>query len=320
VVRLGDGADGNEGGRLAAGESSSVRFRVVVAPGASGSISSQAQVGVARASGGARVNTFTDANLEQPGADPTEIAIDDCAGDADCSAGFCDVAQSPQRCVECLVDAHCSALEPSCGPSGACACVPLAETSSPAGDEARCDGKDDDCDGAIDEGLAGVACNAGSDACPLPGVSACDGAGGVRCEASRPAPAELCSNGADDDCDGAADAADDDCAPPAVPIEGSSAGGSGSDAPLPVEPTAELPPPSTERPPVAPRPASPAITSVRNDGRSPSLDSPTAASLGGGGGCQLQAGSRGPMAPGFLLAAALLAQRLRRRPSARRRA
>jgi len=301
VVRLGDGADGSDGGRLAAGESSSVRFRVAVAAGASGSIVSQAQIGVARAPGGEGVVTLTDSSLEQPGANPTEIAIDDCASDADCSAGFCDVGQSPRRCVECLLDAHCSGLEPSCGPSRACACVPSAFIADTAADELLCDGKDDDCDGAIDEGLVAVACTAGSEACLLAGVSACDGAGGVRCDASGPAPAELCSNGADDDCDGATDADDADCTP-AAPAAGSGAS-AGSDGPLVVEP-------GSERRPVAPRPAAPVFTPLGGN-PGPPIESPSAASLGGGGGCQLSPRRYGSLAPSLLLAAALIMRRRR---------
>jgi uncharacterized repeat protein (TIGR01451 family) len=303
VVRLGDGADGNDGGRLAAGESLGVRFRVALAAGASGSIVSQGQIGVARAPGSERVETLTDSSLEQPGANPTEIAIDDCASDADCSAGFCDVGQSPQRCVECLLDAHCSGLEPSCGPSRACACVPSAAIdgmlAGTAAGESLCDGKDDDCDGAIDEGLVAVACNAGSDVCPLAGVSACDGAGGVRCNASGPAPAELCSNGADDDCDGATDADDSDCTPSA----GASAGAE-TDGPL-------VPEPSTEQPPVAPRPAARVFTPVRGN-PGPPLERPSGASLGGGGGCQLSPSHHGRLAPLCLFFAAALLMRRRR--------
>jgi uncharacterized repeat protein (TIGR01451 family) len=310
VVRLGDGADASGGGRLAAGESSSVRYRVALVAGASGSIVSQAQLGVARAPGSEAAITLTDASLEQPGPNPTVIEVDGCASDVDCSAGFCDVGQSPQRCVECLVDAHCSGLEPSCGPSRTCACVPIAAiadtNAGTAGDESRCDGRDDDCDGAVDEGLAGVDCNAGSDACSLAGVSACDAVGGVRCDASGPAPAELCSNGVDDDCDGATDTDDDDCAPATAPADGSSAS-AGSDGPL-------VPEPSTETP-VAPRPAPPVFTPVPGN-PSPSLGSPSAASLGGGGGCQLQPNRRASLAPGLLLAAALLVRR-RRRAAAR---
>jgi hypothetical protein len=193
--------------------------------------------------------------------------------------------------------------------------VSLAQTTGAdagaAANERACDGRDDDCDGAIDEGLAGVACNAGSDACPLAGVSACDGAGGVRCEAIGPAPVELCSNGIDDDCDAATDAADGDCpAPPPRPVEGVSAGAA-SDRPLALEP-------SSERAPIAPRRAPAGVTPMPGGGVPP-LESPSAASLGGGGGCQLDAGPRAPVAPSLLLAAAVVVRCLRRTLSARSR-
>ena len=65
----------------------------------------------------------------------------------------------------------------------------------------RCDGLDDDCNGAVDDGLAlGQGCSAPG-ICGQ-GVFECDGAGGVRCSSeSRALAAEIC-NGLDDDCDG----------------------------------------------------------------------------------------------------------------------
>ncbi|MCB9550926.1 MAG: hypothetical protein H6705_03385 [Myxococcales bacterium] len=86
-------------------------------------------------------------------------------------------------------------------------CAPPAE---------RCDGADDDCDGATDEGFAGLGapCSVGEGLCAVEGVQVCDAAGaGVVCDAVAGAPmAELC-NGADDDCDGAADEAIEGGAP-----------------------------------------------------------------------------------------------------------
>ncbi|HTV20428.1 MAG TPA: hypothetical protein VMG12_17210, partial [Polyangiaceae bacterium] len=148
VVRIGSGSDGTQGGRLEAGESSLVSFRVRLDVGASGSIVSQAQIGVASAPGADPTFSLTDANLDLRGPNPTELAIDDCASSADCDAGVCDLEQSPSRCVACLSDVDCPGLTPSCDDGLGCVCVPAAE-------ETLCDGRDDDCDGAIDEGLAG---------------------------------------------------------------------------------------------------------------------------------------------------------------------
>ncbi len=306
VVRVGDGADGARGGRLGAGESVVVSYRVALAADASGVISSQAQVRWVPAPGQAAIVSLTDADLLAPGVTPTESGVDDCASDVDCGkAGHCDLSQSPQRCVECLVDAHCPGLAPSCDPGRACACVP-------SGPEALCDGRDDDCDGAIDEDLAGLACSAGEGLCPVDGITACDGQGGVLCDVSASAaPTGLCTNGVDDDCDGAADALDDECA-------GGTPSGAGSEAPasgtfgVPLDPEAGAPATPTSRPEptaLAPERAEPVFAPGGS----------SAASLGGGGGgCRLvSGGARTGPAPWWAVAAALAwgARRRARRSS-----
>ncbi len=65
----------------------------------------------------------------------------------------------------------------------------------------QCNGADDDCDGATDEDLVGVAC--GDDATLCPGVTTCQGAAGWLCSAAQKTT-ETC-NGVDDDCDGSTD-------------------------------------------------------------------------------------------------------------------
>ncbi|MFN3202856.1 MAG: MopE-related protein, partial [Bradymonadia bacterium] len=72
----------------------------------------------------------------------------------------------------------------------------------------RCDGADQDCDGATDEDFAdlGDACVEGTGSCAAEGARICNEAGdGTTCdaEAGEPAP-ELC-NGVDDNCDGQTD-------------------------------------------------------------------------------------------------------------------
>jgi hypothetical protein len=81
-----------------------------------------------------------------------------------------------------------------------------------------CNGMDDDCDRAIDETFAvGETCTEGVGACARTGTRVCspDGLSTVcSVSAGPPAPESddtACANGADDDCDGLVDCADDDC-------------------------------------------------------------------------------------------------------------
>jgi hypothetical protein len=71
----------------------------------------------------------------------------------------------------------------------------------------RCNGLDDDCDGAVDENwvLKGTPCSVGTGVCKAPGVYTCDPddeSGPAVCDVEAgPATVEVC-NGLDDDCDG----------------------------------------------------------------------------------------------------------------------
>ncbi|MEZ4434231.1 MAG: MopE-related protein [bacterium] len=81
-----------------------------------------------------------------------------------------------------------------------CAAPPI------AGVDEVCDGDDDDCDGAVDEGLGvGELCFVGVGACVQAGARVCDGAGGVECDAVAGEPVDEVCDGVDDDCDGVAD-------------------------------------------------------------------------------------------------------------------
>jgi hypothetical protein len=82
----------------------------------------------------------------------------------------------------------------------ACDAVP----GAPA--EETCNGVDDDCDGAVDEGTElGAPCEDGVGFCEA-GTWTCD-ADGPRCEVSPRAPSDEVCNGRDDDCDGETDEA-----------------------------------------------------------------------------------------------------------------
>jgi len=110
----------------------------------------------------------------------------------------------------------CSAGVGACASSGSVAC--RADGTSgcnapviPPGVES-CNGADDDCDGAVDNGFnLGQPCTVGVGACARTGTWACNGSGGATCYAPGgvpvtpgPAAREVC-DGADNDCDGAAD-------------------------------------------------------------------------------------------------------------------
>jgi uncharacterized repeat protein (TIGR01451 family) len=201
TVRLGNGADATDGGTLAAGESTTVTFRVTVDASASGTIDNQAIITAGGTMGALPEDTRTDGDGTTAGVQPTPIVIDACETNNDCpiATPYCDLAATPNVCVECLLDTHCTGLEPTCDPTtDTCICVPTgAET---------CDGLDNDCNGTADEGFnLGTACTSGVGACQTSGLVVCNGAGGPTCSATAgTATAEQC-NGIDDDCDGTPD-------------------------------------------------------------------------------------------------------------------
>jgi Sulfatase-modifying factor enzyme 1/Putative metal-binding motif len=97
----------------------------------------------------------------------------------------------------------CTAGALSCNPTGAG--IPDFQAV-----ETLCDGKDNDCDGKVDEMLPSVGqpCSKGQGACRTTGVNACDGSvvAGFSCNAATPSTgsAEAC-DGLDNDCNGVVD-------------------------------------------------------------------------------------------------------------------
>jgi alpha-tubulin suppressor-like RCC1 family protein len=78
--------------------------------------------------------------------------------------------------------------------------------STPAPNDATCDGRDDDCDGDTDEDFAPVAITCGEGVCLRMGVEQCDdGAVIASCMPGNPGPSDDDCDGLDDDCDGQAD-------------------------------------------------------------------------------------------------------------------
>ncbi|MEY4513769.1 MAG: hypothetical protein RLZZ450_5891, partial [Pseudomonadota bacterium] len=116
------------------------------------------------------------------------------------------------------VGAACAVKNGTCSYSGAYRCAPNATDATvcaglpPA---EVCDGKDNDCDGMVDEGfVTGGSCTAGISECLATGTLQCDRGGAVACNVVAKAPtAEVCGDGKDNDCDGTTD---DGCPPAAL--------------------------------------------------------------------------------------------------------
>ena len=158
---------------------------------------------------------------------PTETlaTTEVCNGSDDDCDGVMDVADPNLVRVACEEQRGVCAgsVKPLglCGAGGWGACAAPAYVAHSvdysAGSEAKCDAKDNDCDGASDEDftwsgpggqvVAGVGQPCGLGRCGG-GVTVCNGTGnGLVCSTSGQAVAEVCNN-VDDDCDGLVDAAD----------------------------------------------------------------------------------------------------------------
>lgn len=151
TCRLGAGANGTVGGALAIGESNTVRFEVKVDATATGTISNQATITASGLLGAPASSALTDGNGAGEGAPPTESVIDRCADASKCASPtpFCKTAEHPYVCVECRSDADCPGEKPSCDEAtNTCSC-------EPSGAEV-CDGKDNDCNGTVDDSFAQV--------------------------------------------------------------------------------------------------------------------------------------------------------------------
>lgn len=119
-VRVGNGASGTSGGKVAVGETVTVRFRVKVTA-QTGSIPNQGEIKGSGESGSPEKSWFSDADPLTPGAQPTIITIEECNTNADCPANkpFCDT--TTKTCQPCSNDSHCTDPNaPACQPDGTC--------------------------------------------------------------------------------------------------------------------------------------------------------------------------------------------------------
>jgi hypothetical protein len=127
----------------------------------------------------------TDASCNGIDDDCNGATDEDYAPDATCGVGACNTGNTPSTCA--------GGTETACRPG------------LPAATDATCNGVDDDCSGATDEGyVPDAACGVG--AC-LAGnsPSTCVGGTETACRPGLPAATDATCNGVDDDCDGATD-------------------------------------------------------------------------------------------------------------------
>lgn len=181
-VRIGAGADATQGGQIAVGEGFEVRFRVRV-KAASGSIPNQGSVHASGLAGGAAKTWLSDADPLTPGAQPTEVTVDECGADADCptNAPHCELAT--HTCKPCATDSDCSNPNlPACQPDGSCGqCSPTNTTKCPS---------------------SAPACVAGNCAACTPGPNAPECKNDPKGPVCLVNPEPVCGCDTDDDCGG----------------------------------------------------------------------------------------------------------------------
>jgi uncharacterized repeat protein (TIGR01451 family)/MYXO-CTERM domain-containing protein len=116
TLRLGTGANATNGGTMAVNATSVVKFRVTVNASVSGTISNQANITASGQLGAPQTTTPTDGNGGAAGQPPTDIVVDQCTTNAQCSGAtpVCNTAASPKVCVACLTNQNCSTNAPVC--------------------------------------------------------------------------------------------------------------------------------------------------------------------------------------------------------------
>jgi hypothetical protein len=145
-------------------------------------------------------------------------AAEVCDGvDNDCDS-VVDTADSNYQAPSnfCAVLGECAGTTPTCTGAGGNKCiytdpdVELTGDGSLATTEFRCDGKDNNCNGASDESypLKFSPCDTGLPGICATGAFVCNAAqNGLRCAQTVTAKTEKCADGLDNDCDGLVDEA-----------------------------------------------------------------------------------------------------------------
>ncbi len=117
------------------------------------------------------------------------------------------ICKSGQQACNAAADAGVASWT-SCGGCGALAtCASqVVGTNPPAQAEGLCNGKDDDCDGTVDDGNpgGGMSCSTGKSGVCAAGTLQCHGDAGVLCDQNVNSSNEVC-DGRDNDCDGDTD-------------------------------------------------------------------------------------------------------------------
>jgi clumping factor A len=174
-ARIGTGANATQGGALTVGQSSLVKFRVVLGSSADGTISNQAIITGAGSRGAPPSDFPTDGNGGGPGTPPTDFPVDDCATDADCrTPGLlrCNQSSRPRTCVGCVTSTHCTnAARPDCNATThVCECATGAGTCVDTDGDGISDGRErqigtnpDDADSDDDGATDGEELNPGTD-------------------------------------------------------------------------------------------------------------------------------------------------------------
>ena len=121
---------------------------------------------------------------------------DGAAGTKTCINGGWGVCEATAACTDDTAEACTTA----CNTAGVKTCTAGAWGACLSTAPEQCNGLDDDCDQAVDEDMAAVACNCGA----AVGTKACVDGAFTPCTAGDPSNAELCNN-QDDNCNGQVD-------------------------------------------------------------------------------------------------------------------